>query len=229
MYTTGDRARWLADGTLEYMGRLDTQIKLRGIRIESGEVEHALRSHPSVDEAAVVLRGEGDRRRMVAFVTPASVDVAAVRAHAAERLPEPMVPAVVVALDAFPRTTSGKLDRRALPEPDLDAAAAEIPWLDPETPTEQELAAIWAELLEVEKVGAAHTFFSLGGHSLLAMRMTTAVLARFDVELPLRAVFETPRLRDLATTIDRLRDEALAALLEELGGDLSGLEASYGG
>jgi amino acid adenylation domain-containing protein len=225
MYTTGDRARWRADGTLEYMGRLDTQLKLRGVRIEPGEVEDALRGHPSVGDAAVVLRGEGDRRRLVAFVTPAGVDVAAVQAHAAEHLPELMVPSVVVALDAFPLTTSGKVDRRALPEPDLDAAAAEIPWLDPETPTEQSLAALWSELLEVEKVGAAHTFFSLGGHSLMAMRMTTGVLDRFDVDLPLRAVFETPRLRDLATRIDRLRDEALAALLEELGGDLSGLEA----
>jgi len=128
-----------------------------------------------------------------------------------------------VALDAFPLTTSGKVDRRALPEPELDAAAAEIPWLEPETPTEQALAEIWGELLGVEKVGAAHTFFSLGGHSLMAMRMATAVLERLDVELPLRAVFEAPRLRDLAAHVDRLRDEALAALLEELGGDLSGL------
>jgi acyl carrier protein len=157
----------------------------------------------------------------VAFVTPATVDVAALRAHAAERVPEPMVPAAVVALDALPLTSSGKVDRRALPEPDLDAAAAEEPWLEPETPSEQALAEIWAELLGVEKVGAGHTFFALGGHSLMAMRMATAVLDRFDVELPLRAVFEAPRLRDLAARIDRLRDEALAALLDELGGDLS--------
>ena len=249
MYRTGDRARWKESAevrecgsaldsregqrtpalphsrtaVLEYMGRLDTQLKLRGFRIEAGEVEDALRSHPEVDDAAVVLRGEGDLRRLVAFVTPASVDVAALRAHAAERVPEPMVPAMVVALDALPLTSSGKVDRRALPEPDLDAAAAETPWLDPETPTEEALAEIWAELLGVEKVGAGHTFFALGGHSLMAMRMATSVLARFDVELPLRAVFEAPRLRDLAVHIDRLRDEALAALLEELGGDLSGL------
>ncbi|MFL5540680.1 MAG: amino acid adenylation domain-containing protein [Longimicrobiaceae bacterium] len=223
MYRTGDRARWKESAVLEYMGRLDAQVKLRGFRIEPGEVEDALRSHPEVGEAAVVLRGEGDRRRLVAFVTPATVDVEALRAHAAERLPEPMVPAAVVALDALPLTSSGKVDRRALPEPDLDAAAAEVPWLEPETPTEQALAEIWAELLGVVKVGAAHTFFSLGGHSLMAMRMTTAVLAKFDVELPLRAVFEAPRLRDLSAHIDRLRDEALAALLEELGGDLSEL------
>jgi len=208
---------------LEYRGRLDEQMKLRGIRIEPGEVEDALRRHPDVGDAAVVLRGEGDGRRLVAFVTPASVDVEALRAYAAERLPETMVPAAVLALDGLPLTSSGKVDRRALPEPDFDAVAAAIPWLEPETPTEQALAEIWAELLEVEKVGAAHTFVSLGGHSLMAMRMTAAVLDRLDVDLPLRAVFETPRLRDLAARVDRLRDEALAALLEELGGDLSGL------
>ena len=250
MYRTGDRARWKCEsarvrecesasdsredertlalshshtGFLEYLGRLDAQVKLRGLRIEPGEVEDALRAHPAVSDAAVVLRGEGDRRRLVAFVTPASVDVEALRTHASERLPEPMVPSAVVALDAFPRTPSGKVDRRALPEPDLDAAAAAIPWLPPETPTEEVLAELWGELLGVERVGAAHTFFSLGGHSLMAMRMITGVLTRLDVELPLRAVFETPRLRDLAARIDRLRDEALAALLEELGGDLSGL------
>jgi amino acid adenylation domain-containing protein len=225
MYRTGDRVRWLAGGELEYRGRLDAQVKLRGFRIEPGEVEDVLRRHPGVGDAAVVLRGEGDRRRLVAFVTPASADVAALLAHAAERLPVHMVPTAIVALDALPLTTSGKIDRRALPEPELDAAAAEVPWLDPETPTEQALAGLWAELLGVERVGAAHTFFSLGGHSLMAMRMIGGVLDRLDVELPLRAVFETPRLRDLAAHVDRLRDEALAALLEELGGDLSSLGA----
>ncbi|MFL5381835.1 MAG: amino acid adenylation domain-containing protein [Longimicrobiaceae bacterium] len=223
MYRTGDRVRWLANGELEYHGRLDAQLKVHGVRVEPGEVEDALRRHPGVGDAVVVVRGEGDGRRLVAFVTPASVDVEALRAHAAERLPNPIVPASVVALDAFPLTSSGKIDRRALPEPDFAAAAAAIPWLEPGTPTEQALAEIWGELLEVEKVGAGHTFFSLGGHSLMAMRMTTAVLDRLDVELPLRAVFETPRLRDLAARVDRMRDEALAALLEELGGDLSGL------
>jgi len=210
---------------LEYLGRLDAQLKLRGQRIEPGEIEEVLRRFPGVGDAAVVLRGEGDRRGLAAFVVPESVDVAALRAHAAERLPEYMVPAAVVALEAFPLTPSGKVDRRALPEPDLDETAAAVPFLPPETATEQVLAELWAELLGVERVGAGHNFFLLGGHSLLAMRMTTGVLARLDVELPLRAVFETPRLRDLAARVDRMRDEALAALLEELGGDLSGLDA----
>ncbi|HEX9937984.1 MAG TPA: amino acid adenylation domain-containing protein [Longimicrobium sp.] len=223
MYRTGDRARWRADGQLEYRGRLDQQVKLRGFRIEPGEVESALRSHPDVDDAAAVVRGDGDGRRLVAYVTPAGVDVAALRTHAAERVPEYMVPAVVVALDAFPRTTSGKVDRRALPEPDPALTGPAVAYEPPETPTEQALAELWQELLKVERVGAADSFFALGAHSLMAMRMTTAVLALLDVELPLRAVFETPRLRDLAARIDRLRDEALAALLEELGGDLSGL------
>jgi len=218
-------SRTAVPAVLEYLGRLDVQLKLRGFRIEPGEIEDVLRRFEGVGDAVVVLRGEGDRKRLAAFVTPASVDVGALRIYAAERLPEYMVPAAVVALDAFPHTTSGKVDRRALPEPALDAAAASVAYVPPETPTEQALAELWSELLGVEPVGAEHTFFSLGGHSLMAMRMATGVLARLDVELPLRAVFETPRLRDLATRIDRLRDEALAALLEELGGDLSTLDA----
>ncbi|HEX6749439.1 MAG TPA: amino acid adenylation domain-containing protein [Longimicrobium sp.] len=250
MYRTGDRVRWKcesakvrkceSDGNsredettfalshsrtfaLEYLGRLDTQVKLRGFRIEPGEVESVLRRHPAVADAVAVVRGEGDARRLVAYVTPSSADAAALRAHAAERLPDYMVPAVVVGLDAFPLTTSGKVDRRALPEPDPDAAAEAEAYLAPETPTEQTLAALWEELLGIRGVGAGHSFFALGAHSLMAMRMTTGVLERLDVELPLRAVFETPRLRDLATRIDQLREEALAALLEELGGDLSAL------
>jgi acyl carrier protein len=153
------------------------------------------------------------------------MDPAALRASLAERLPGWMVPAAWVVVDALPLTANGKLDRAALPDPDGHAHAAAEEYVEPSTDTERDLAAVWREVLGVERVGAGHSFFSLGGHSLMAMRMTTAVLARLDVELPLRAVFETPRLRDLAARIDRLRDEALAALLEELGGDLSSLDA----
>ena len=220
MYRTGDRVRWRVDGELEYRGRLDEQVKVRGFRVELGEVENTLLAHPGVREAVAAVRGEV----LAAYVAPpvgapapAADDL---RAWMRERLPEHMVPAAFVAMEAFPLTTSGKVDRRALPQPDFSAAAAQA-YVAPETPTEETLAAIWAELLKVERVGAAHSFFDLGGYSLMAMRMGTEVQARLDVELPLRAVFEAPRLRDLASRIDRMRDEALAALLEELGGELS--------
>ncbi|HEX5724370.1 MAG TPA: non-ribosomal peptide synthetase, partial [Longimicrobiaceae bacterium] len=220
LYRTGDRVRWRAGGVLEFLGRIDQQVKVRGFRVEPGEIEAVLRAHPSVNDAAVVLRGDGELRRLVAYVTPAAVDRAALADHAAGLLPEFMLPAAVVALDALPLTPNGKVDRRALPEPDFAAAAA-VEFLPPETPTEGVLAGLWEELLGMDGVGAGHSFLALGGHSLLAMRLAAEVLARLDVELPLRAVFETPRLRDLAARIDRMRDEALAALLEELGDDLS--------
>jgi len=164
-----------------------------------------------------VLRGEGSLRRLVAYVTPADADTSAVRSHAAGRLPDYMVPAAVVALDALPLTPNGKVDRRALPEPDF--SRSEEAYVAPETETETALAEIWSELLGIGRVGAHHSFFEAGGHSLLAMRLTTAVLQRLDVELPLRTVFETPRLRDLAARVDALRDDALAALLGEMDDD----------
>jgi amino acid adenylation domain-containing protein len=217
LYRTGDRVRWLEGGVMDFLGRLDGQVKVRGHRIELGEVEGVLCAHPEVGNAVAVVRGEGSGRRLVAYVTPAEVDRGAVRSHAAARLPEYMVPAAVVALDALPLTPNGKVDRRALPEPDFSLSDEEF--VEPSTETEVMLAEIWSELLGIGRVSASHSFFLAGGHSLLAMRLATAVLERCDVDLPLRTVFETPRLRDLAARVDALRDEALAALLGEMDDD----------
>jgi amino acid adenylation domain-containing protein len=202
MYATGDRARWRADGELEYFGRGDFQVKVRGYRIEPGEIEAVLRGHPGVADAVVAARGAESARRLVAWVT-ADGDAAPSAAELAEwagaRLPAYMVPAAFVAVDAFPRTSSGKVDRRALPDPDFGAPAAA--WVAPRTPAEEVLAGIFADVLGVERIGAEDDFFGLGGHSLLATRVVSRVREAFDVELPLRAVFDAPTVARLAARI----------------------------
>ena len=213
MYRTGDRARWLADGTIEFLGRVDDQVKVRGFRIEPGEIEAALSTHPAVREAVVVVREDapGDKR-LVGYVVPspdAQVSAAELRKHLEGRLPDYMVPGAFVVLDAFPLTPSGKVARRALPAP--DAAASEEAYVAPRTPGEERLAAIFAEVLRAQKVGARDGFFALGGHSLLATRLISRVREGFGVELPLRALFEAPTVEGLAARIEALVGEGASA------------------
>ncbi|HEX2081374.1 MAG TPA: amino acid adenylation domain-containing protein, partial [Longimicrobium sp.] len=203
MYASGDRARWRANGEIEYLGRADLQVKVRGFRIEPGEVESVLRAHPSVADAAVGVRGAGVERRLVAWAVPrdgAAIDPSALIAHAAERLPRWMVPAAVVAMEAFPRTVSGKVDRRALPEPAFATDAAE--YVAPRTPAERVVAEVFAQVLGAERVGATDDFFTLGGHSLLAMHVWAHLRDRCGAELPLRALFEHPTVQALAAAVD---------------------------
>ncbi|MFD7662155.1 non-ribosomal peptide synthase/polyketide synthase [Streptomyces sp. NPDC059788] len=218
MYRTGDLARWRPDGQLEYAGRADEQIKIRGFRVEPGEVASALLDHPDVRQAVVVARdsGQGDTR-LVGYVVPgnradgpAAVDTAALRAHAAERLPEYMVPAAVVALDAVPLTPNGKLDHRALPAPDFGALSA---GRAPRTPREEMLCGLYAEVLGVERVSVDDSFFDLGGHSLLATRLVGRVRAVLGVELPLGAVFEAPTVAGLAARLDAAGGQVRTALV----------------
>ena len=203
LYRTGDRAYWRPDGTLAYGGRLDAQVKVRGFRIEPGEIEAALLRQADVSAAAVAVREDapGDRRLVAYVVGGAQAD--ALRAGLRQALPEHMVPAAFVALTELPRTPSGKLDRRAFPAPDY--ASAPERYVAPRTQTEALLARIWADVLRVERVGAADSFFGLGGHSLLAIRMASRVRDAFAVELPLRVVFERPVMGELAERIDALR------------------------
>ncbi len=208
MYRTGDRARWTAEGMLEYLGRADFQVKLRGYRIEPGEVEAVLREADGVADAVVLLREDAPgEARLVAYVVPAegaAVPVAGLRERVAGRLPAYMAPGAYVVLEALPLTRNGKLDRRALPVPGTDGAA---PWLAPRTPTEEVLAGIFAEVLGAERVGAGDGFFELGGHSLLATRVVSRVRGALGVELPLRAVFEAPTVAGLAGRVDALARE----------------------
>ncbi|HEX7242294.1 MAG TPA: amino acid adenylation domain-containing protein, partial [Longimicrobiaceae bacterium] len=205
-YRSGDRVRWRADGTLEFLGRADQQVKVRGYRVEPGEVEAVLEGCPGVREAVVVARGEGAARRLVAYVVPAEgarVAAEELRARARAALPEYMVPGAVVVLDALPLTPSGKTDRRALPDPDPagDAGAHAAP----RTPTEEALAAIWAELLGLRRVSIHDGFFDLGGHSLLAMRLVSRARAALGVEIPVRTVFEAQSVAELAARVDAER------------------------
>ncbi|HEV2147714.1 MAG TPA: non-ribosomal peptide synthase/polyketide synthase [Longimicrobiaceae bacterium] len=203
MYRTGDRVRWLADGNLEYLGRVDFQAKVRGFRIEPGEIESVLREQNGVRDAVVVVRGAEGDRRLVAYVAGegAELDVAALRARLRERLPEHMVPAAVVVLEALPLTPNGKVDRRALPAPERSEDA----YVAPRTPAEEMLAGIYADVLGVERAGAEDDFFALGGHSLLATRVVSRVRQAFGVEPPLRAIFEAPTVAGLAVRIGLLQ------------------------
>ncbi|HYH79386.1 MAG TPA: amino acid adenylation domain-containing protein, partial [Longimicrobium sp.] len=207
LYRTGDRARWRVDGVLEYLGRADQQVKVRGVRIEPGEIESVLREHAGVREAVVVAREDAPgEKRLVAYVVgdDAPPPAAELRAHLAARLPEHMVPGAIVALDALPLTPSGKVDRRALPAPER-GGAAERPWVAPRTAAEEVLAEIWGEVLGLERVGVEDNFFELGGHSLVATRMVSRVRQAFAVEVPLRAVFEAQTIRALAGRVEALR------------------------
>ncbi|HEX6747472.1 MAG TPA: amino acid adenylation domain-containing protein [Longimicrobium sp.] len=191
---------------LDYLGRADAQLKIRGARVEPGEVEAALRALPNVADCAVAARADAaGAMRLAAYVVPrGAFDPAAVRAELSARLPAYLVPSAIVAVDALPRTATGKIDRRALPSPDFGAARASRGEA-PATPDEELLAAIWREVLSIDAVHAGDDFFELGGHSLLATQVVTRVRAAFGVELPLRAVFEAPVLRAQARRIAELR------------------------
>ncbi|HEY3572046.1 MAG TPA: amino acid adenylation domain-containing protein [Thermoanaerobaculia bacterium] len=204
LYRTGDLARFRADGELEFLGRIDFQVKVRGYRIELGEIETVLGRHPAVSQAVVVARalGEGDAR-LIAYVTPATAGSQDLRAWAGERLPDYMVPAAVVPLDAFPLTPNGKVDRKALPAPERIESAAV--YVAPSTPTEEALAALWAEVLRVERVSVRDDFFALGGHSILATRLMFRIRETLGLELPLRVLFEAPTVSRLAAALSARR------------------------
>jgi len=210
MYRTGDVARYLANGDIEYLGRNDQQVKIRGFRIECGEIEAALATHPAVREAVVDARAVGDDKRLVAWVVPAA-DVAeetlagALRQHVSAALPDYMVPSAWVVVAALPLSPNGKLDRRALPEP--QGAQSQAAYEAPQGEHETLLAAIWRELLNVERVGRHDNFFELGGHSLLAVRLTNR-LQQVEWQLPLQTLFANPTLLALAQQLRRT-DEAL--------------------
>ncbi|HYX25661.1 MAG TPA: amino acid adenylation domain-containing protein, partial [Thermoanaerobaculia bacterium] len=215
LYRTGDLCRLRADGELELLGRLDQQVKLRGFRIELGEIETALASFPGVREGAVSLRDGGEAgARLVAYVAieeSAAVTAAALRRLLEERLPAHMVPSAFVFLAALPRTPNGKLDRKALPAPEEPRSAAA--WAAPQTAVEDLLHGIWAEVLGCEGIGRDEDFFARGGHSLLATRVLSRIREVFQVELPLRVVFQQPTIASLARGIEQALESPVAGPL----------------
>ncbi|MFI8716818.1 amino acid adenylation domain-containing protein [Stenotrophomonas sp. NPDC077464] len=209
MYSTGDAVRWRAEGGLAFIGRSDGQVKLRGYRIELAEIEHVLIRHPAVDQAVVQRLGEEPHARLVAYLTPIDAPVEAVRQHAATLLPEYMVPAQWVSLEAVPLTHNGKLDRSALPLPaaDSDSASGVVPVDE----RERALAAIWSELLGVPQVWRDDSFFGLGGHSLLAARMIDQVKAHFGHAPGLEVLWQAPTLKAFCARFDDSADAAPSA------------------
>jgi amino acid adenylation domain-containing protein len=223
-YKTGDMVRFLSEDTIEFLGRKDQQIKIRGYRIEPGEIEAQLELHPDVREAIVIPReDQPGEKRLVAYVAAAapSLQVNDLRSHLAERLPEYMLPSSFVLLSALPRTPNGKIDRQALPAP-AEAEDTEL-FVAPRTAVEAALAGIWAELLGVEEIGVKNSFFELGGHSLMAMQLLSRLRGTFQLELPLRVVFEAPTIAELALALVRSevrpgQVERIAAITAELEG-----------
>jgi amino acid adenylation domain-containing protein len=226
LYRTGDLVRYRNDGTVEFLGRNDDQVKIRGYRIEPGEVEAVLAQHPAVRSALVLGRdNERGERQLVAYWTAteaAGAEEDVLRAFLKEKLPEYMVPAALVQLVEIPRTPHGKVDSRALPAPPRSGAAPGQAQQTPRTPVEEVLAAIWSEVLRLERVGIHDNFFDLGGHSLLATRVISRIREAFAAEVPLRALFETPTVAGLAVAVlDRLLADAEPGVLAALLGEAS--------
>jgi acyl-CoA synthetase (AMP-forming)/AMP-acid ligase II len=228
LYRTGDLARWLPGGILEFLGRRDQQVKIRGFRIEPGEIETALGTHPGVRESVVAVRGGGGKR-LVAYVVPAEPGRSStawgteLRAFLLERLPEHMVPVAFVILGALPLSPNGKVDRAALPAPEAASAARdEETFTAPRTPLEAVLAELWAEVLDLDAVGAHDDFFALGGHSLLATRLISRILQVLRAEVPLRVLFRRPTVAGMAEALTA--EPAQRARVERIAEILAGLE-----
>ncbi|MCY2962054.1 MAG: amino acid adenylation domain-containing protein, partial [Planctomycetota bacterium] len=221
LYRTGDLVRWRADGNLEFLGRMDHQVKLRGFRIELGEIEATLARYPGVKQAVVVLREDrpGDKR-LVAYVViesaAASFNTAELRGHVLRALPEYMVPSAFVVLNALPLNPNGKIDRKALPAPEVEAVESGDALVAPSTPVEELLAEIWEKVLGRERVGIHDNFFELGGHSLLAIKLIVRLRDAFGVDLPVRALFDAPTVARLAAAIAEYRADRASIELPPL-------------
>jgi amino acid adenylation domain-containing protein len=204
LYRTGDLARYRPDGNLEFLGRIDNQVKLRGFRIELGEIEAALSAHPHVQQTVVMVQGESaDDKRLVAYVIPSRVEgvsVSALREYLQSRLPGYMVPSLFMLLEGMPLTPNGKIDRKALPAPQVTHADDQL--VAPRTPTEELLANLWKQTLGLEQVSVHDNFFEVGGHSLLATQLISKLREEFHVELTLRDFFEKPNVAALSERIE---------------------------
>ncbi|HEY1235681.1 MAG TPA: amino acid adenylation domain-containing protein, partial [Candidatus Binatia bacterium] len=207
LYRSGDLARRLADGSLEYLGRIDDQVKIRGYRIELGEIEAALNQHAQVKEAIVIAREDtpGDKRLVAYIVMDDEVSVEELRRSLCGILPDYMVPSVLVRLRSFPLTSNGKVDRRSLPMPDVHRPDLAETYVAPRNAVEELLARLWGEVLKLESVGVHDNFFELGGHSLLATRVISRINDSFRTDIPLRRLFESPTIAELAAAIDLSR------------------------
>jgi acyl carrier protein len=205
LYKTGDLARYLPDGSIEYLGRIDFQVKIRGLRVELGEIEARLAELNAVDKCVVIVREDrpGDQRLVAYYVVKPGVDVSISdwRSYLRSKLPEFMIPQHFVELDSIPISPNGKVDRKALPKPEAEKAC-EKNYVAPRTGAEQKIAAIWQEVLNRERVGVSDDFFELGGHSLLATQVMSRINRLFKIQLSLRRFFEARTIEALAEFLD---------------------------
>jgi amino acid adenylation domain-containing protein len=209
LYKTGDLARYLPDGNVEFLARIDNQVKLRGFRIEPAEIEAALERHPAVEQSLVTVREDvpGDKR-LVAYVVPGASPAPAtsqLRSFLGKTLPDYMIPSAFVSLEALPLTPNGKVDRRALPAPDRARPDTEDAYQAPRTRSEEQLAGIWADVLHLDRVGVRDNFFELGGHSLLAVHLFARIEKAFGINLPLATLFGAPTVEQLAPLLGESR------------------------
>jgi amino acid adenylation domain-containing protein len=222
LYKTGDLTRYLPDGNIEYIGRVDFQVKVRGLRIELGEIENVLHQHPSIGETLVITKDLGAGNVIIAaYCVPKgeAPDIAALRQFLAQHLPNYMIPNAFIMLDRIPISANGKADRKALPDP-TSACSVSTEYVAPGNSTELKLAQIWAETLGVEKIGIHDNFFELGGHSVLAMQIANKALAHFEVELELIKLFENPTIAAIAEMIEgKLAEQQLLMNDEDGDGD----------
>ena len=227
LYYTGDLGRYNPDGSLEILGRLDHQVKIRGVRIEPGEIEAVLSQHPNILRNIVIVREDisGDKQLVAYIVANAQTAPtnAEIRQFLRQQLPDYMIPSVFMFLDTMPLTPTGKIDRRALPAPDASNIQLDTNFVPPSNPTEEILATIWADVLGVDRVGIHNRFFELGGHSLLATTVVSRINQAFAVELTIRHIFETPTIASLSLAVtqsqsEQTEDEDIADLLVELEG-----------
>ena len=219
LYKTGDLARFLLDGTIEYLGRIDHQVKIRGFRVELGEIEAVLRQCPTVSQCLVIMREERTRgKRLIAYIVSQSETITSasdIRKFLKQRLPDYMIPDAVVFLDALPLTPNGKVDRLALPHP--EQAETRENFVAPRNPIEQILAMAWAEVLGLSEVGVHDNFFELGGHSLLTMKLMFRICDIFRVNLPLQTLFDAPTVAEFADILNAIRGVNAAEKLAHIG------------
>ena len=207
LYKTGDQARYLPDGNIQFLGRLDRQVKIRGFRVELGEIEMVLNQHPQIRESVVAIQEyTSGSKRLIGYVVAAKDEepnMDEIRKFLRKKLPDYMIPLIFVPMDSFPLTSTGKIDRRALPIPDQLDTKAE--YAAPKTSTQKKMANIWAEVLGLEKIGINSNFFDLGGHSLMAVRIISRLRAVFQIDLPLHMLFESPSVAELSDLVDTIQ------------------------
>ncbi|MEC0685650.1 condensation domain-containing protein, partial [Bacillus haynesii] len=213
LYKTGDLAKWLPDGNIEFIGRIDHQVKIRGFRIELGEIESRLEMHEDINETIVIVREDEENRPYIcAYITAnREISLDELKGFLGEKLPEYMIPAYFVQMDKLPLTKNGKVDRKALPEPDR-TAGAESEYEMPRNETEEKLAAIWRDILKVGKSGINDHFFEMGGHSLKAAAMAARIRKELKAEIPLGQIFKTPTIKGLGEYIRSTKDSVYSSI-----------------